>query len=138
MYWLHTTIPGGGPHVSVLWGLVRAEALYLYSQQKSVKARNLRLDHRVAVHLESGADVLIVYGELADLGRPENAAEVVRAFATKYDRPEEQEFLPGRNPVFDVLYRLEPERALAWNLPDTEASMRRWVATTAAKPRHAR
>ena len=35
-------------------------------------------------------------------------------------------FLPSSDPAFDVLYSLEPGRALLWSLPDTEASTRRW------------
>ncbi len=128
-YWLHTTDPRGAPQVSVVWGVVVVGALYHYSERKTVKARNLRHDPRVAVHLESGADVVVVYGLLADLGIPGAAGEVIEAFAAKYDGPDERPFLPGTNPDFDILYRLVPKRALLWSLPDTEASMRRWVAT---------
>jgi nitroimidazol reductase NimA-like FMN-containing flavoprotein (pyridoxamine 5'-phosphate oxidase superfamily) len=127
-YWLHTTGPAGAPQVTPVWGAVVEAHLYHYSLRSSVKARNLRQNPRVAVHLESGADVVIVYGTLTDVGRPAAADEVVRAFAAKYDRPDEQPFLPGANPIFDVLYRLVPRRALVWSLPDSEASMRTWVA----------
>ncbi len=126
-YWLHTTDPAGGPQVTPVWGAVVENRLYHYSLRRTVKARNLRHNSRVAVHLESGADVVIVYGTLADVGRPVPTSDVVRAFALKYDRPDERPFLPGTNPVFDVLYRLIPGRALLWSLPDSEASMRRWV-----------
>jgi nitroimidazol reductase NimA-like FMN-containing flavoprotein (pyridoxamine 5'-phosphate oxidase superfamily) len=127
-YWLHTTGPAGGPQVTPVWGAVVADGLYHYSLRSTIKARNLRQNPRVAVHLESGAEVVIVYGTLADLGRPEEADDIVREFAQKYDRPDEQPFLPGANSIFDVLYRLVPGRALIWSLPDSEASMRRWVA----------
>jgi nitroimidazol reductase NimA-like FMN-containing flavoprotein (pyridoxamine 5'-phosphate oxidase superfamily) len=127
-YWLHTTSPAGGPQVTPVWGAVVGGDLYHYSLRRTVKARNLRQNPGVAVHLESGADVVIVYGTLADVGRPQEATAVVQAFAAKYDQPQEQPFLPGADPAFDVLYRLRPERALVWSLPDSEASMRRWVA----------
>ncbi len=127
-YWLHTTGPTGSPQVTPVWGAVVGDRLYHYSLRSTVKAHNLRQNPRVGVHLESGADVVIVYGTLADVGRPEEATDVVQAFAGKYDRPEELPFLPGANPSFDVLYRLIPGRALVWSLPDSEASMRRWVA----------
>jgi Pyridoxamine 5'-phosphate oxidase len=128
-YWLHTTDPGGAPQVSVVWGVVVGGVLYHYSERRTVKARNLRRDPRVAVHLESGADVVIVHGVLADMGIPGETGEIVEAFAAKYDSPDERPFLPGSNPDFDILYRLMPRRALLWGLPDTEASMRRWVIT---------
>jgi hypothetical protein len=127
-YWLHTTDPAGGPQVTPVWGAVVENCLYHYSLRRTVKARNLRHNPRVAVHLESGADVVIVYGTLVDVGRPVSGSDVVQAFAEKYDRPHEQPFLPGANPDFDVLYRVIPGRALVWSLPDSEASMRRWAA----------
>jgi hypothetical protein len=127
-YWLHTTDPAGGPQVTPVWGAVVESRLYHYSLRRTIKARNLRNNPRVAVHLESGSNVVIVYGTLADVGRPVDTSEVVQAFADKYDRPHEQPFLPGaNNPEFDVLYQLIPGRALVWSLPDSDASMRRWV-----------
>jgi hypothetical protein len=125
-YWLHTTAESGHPHVTPVWGALVGEDLYHYSERSTVKARNLRTDPRVAVHLESGADVVIVYGSLTDLGSPATFPEVVDAFAAKYDAPAEQPFLPGSNPTFDVLYRLVARTALLWSLPDSEGSTRRW------------
>lgn len=133
-YWLHTTSPAGEPQVTPVWGALVDGHLYHYSLRRTIKARNLRRDPRVAVHLESGADVVIVYGTLADVGRPMEADDVVLAFARKYDQPQEQPFLPGANPDFDVLYRFLPARALVWALPDSEASMRRWVAPAPGGP----
>ncbi len=97
-YWLHTTSPAGLPQVTPVWGAVVDDHLYHYSLRSTVKARNLRQNEGVAVHLESGADVVIVYGTLADVGRPVDAATIVQAFAAKYDQPQEQPFLPGANP----------------------------------------
>ena len=45
-----------------VWGVVTGETLYLYGERSTVKARNLAIDPRVVIHLESGADVLIVRG----------------------------------------------------------------------------
>ncbi len=127
-YWLHTTDPSGAPQVTAVWGVAVDDVVYHYSERGTIKARNLRLNPRVGLHLESGADVVIVYGRLVDAGRPQDAREIMGAFAAKYDHADEQPWLPGSNPMFDVLYRLVPRRALVWALPDTEASMRRWVA----------
>lgn len=124
-YWLATVGARGAPHVAPVWGAVSAGALHLYSERSTVKARNLARDDRVSVHLESAEDVLIVSGRLVDLGQPRDWPSVLEAFAGKYDRPDDREYLPD-DPVFDVLYRLEPDRALAWRLSDYEASQRRW------------
>jgi Pyridoxamine 5'-phosphate oxidase len=127
-YWLHTTHPSGRPDASPVWGVVLDAVMYIYSERSTVKAKNVQLDPRVVVHLESGSDVVIVHGQLADLGRPDAYPGVVAAFDEKYDRPDELSFLPSSNPGFDVLYALQPQRALLWSLPDTEASTRRWRA----------
>jgi hypothetical protein len=128
LYWLHTTTSSGAPHAAPVWGAVVDERWYGYTTRRTAKARNLRQDPRVVIHLESGADVLIVSGALGDLGRPGGHPEVLAAFAAKYDQDWEQPFLPSRDPAFDVLYVLEPQRALLWTLPDSEASTRRWSA----------
>ena len=127
IYWLHTTGPTGAPQVTAVWAVVAGDRVYLYSARSTVKARNLERDPRVAIHLESGSDVVIVYGVLTDLGTPGDWPAVVDAFATKYDEPDDQPYLPGADPAFDVVYVLEPHRALLWTLPDSEASLRRWV-----------
>jgi hypothetical protein len=127
IYWLHTTCPSGAPQAAPVWGVVVDDSLYFYTERSTRKARNLTRDRRVLVHLESGADVVMVHGRLADLGRPADTPAVVDAFDAKYDEPWEKPFLPSRDPAFDVLYVLEPERAALWTLPDSSASTRRWA-----------
>ena len=128
IYWLHTTSPSGAPQASPVWGVVVDDSLYVYTERSTVKARNLARDQRVLVHLESGADVVIVHGRLVDLGRPADSPGVVDAFDAKYDEPWEKPFLPANDPAFDVLYVLRPARAALWTLPDSAASTRRWAA----------
>jgi hypothetical protein len=129
-YWVHTTNPSGAPDASPVWGVVVDEVLYVYTTRRTVKARNLAGDERVVVHLESGADVVIVHGRAVDVGRPQEHPAVLAAFDRKYDHPDDLPFLPSADPVFDVLYAVAPQRALLWSLPDTEASTRRWSAPT--------
>lgn len=124
--WIHTTGPYGVPNATPVWGVVIDGTFYVYTESHTRKARNLRENSRAVVHLESAEDVLIVHGHLDDLGHPGLHREVVSAFARKYDRPEEAPFLPSV-PIFDVLYALRARSALAWSLPDTEASTRRWL-----------
>jgi nitroimidazol reductase NimA-like FMN-containing flavoprotein (pyridoxamine 5'-phosphate oxidase superfamily) len=129
-YWLHTTGETGTPNATPVWGVVVQGVLYHYTESGTRKARNLVRNPRVAVHLESASDVVIVHGELEHLGHPGGRPEVVRALARKYHRPEELPFLPSTNAAFDVLYALRPKRAMTWCLPDTEASTRRWSKAT--------
>jgi hypothetical protein len=126
IYWLSTVARGGGPHVSPVWGVVVGEVWFGYSERHTVKARNLAADSRMSVHLAGGEDVLIVYGRLQDLGRPQVRPDVVAAFDAKYAGPEDRPFLPSTDPDFDVLYALEPRSALAWQLSDYDNTQRRW------------
>jgi len=130
-YWVHTTRPDGAPDASPVWGVVYHDTFYMYTFRSSAKARNLASDARLVVHLESGSEVTIVHGVAVDMGPPAEHPNIVKAFESKYSRPEEVPLLPSSDPVFDVLYSIEPHRALVWALPDSEASTRRW---TAARP----
>ena len=130
IYWVHTTGPTGAPNATPVWGAGLQGVFYFYTHSGTVKARNLEKNPLVAVHLESGADVVIVRGRFIYLGRPSQHPDIVELFEKKYDGPEERPFLPSSDPVFDVLYSLEPRRALTWTLPDTEASTRTWDASS--------
>ena len=127
-YWLGSTTASGAPHAAPVWGVVTGETLYLYSERSTVKARNLAADPRVVIHLESADDVLIVRGVAEDLGTPAMVPTVVAALAAKYTRPEDQQYLPDRDPDFNVVYALRPQSALAWRLDEYAASQRRWSA----------
>lgn len=125
-YWLGTTTPSGAPHAAPVWGVVTGQALYLYSERSTVKARNLAADPRVVVHLESGEDVVILRGVAEDVGTPMQVPSVVAALAAKYSSPQDQQYLPGNDPDFDVVYAIRPQSAMAWRLDDYAASQRRW------------
>lgn len=125
-YWLATVGASGTPHLTPVWGAVWAGGFHLYSERSSVKARNLARDDRVSINLENPEDVLIVTGRVEDLGRPQDTPASLEAFAAKYDRPDDRQYLPS-DPAFDVLYRLVPARALAWSLAEFDGSQRRWA-----------
>jgi hypothetical protein len=125
-YWLGTTMPSGAPHAAPVWGAVVAETLYLYSERRTVKARNVASNPQVVVHLESGEDVLIVRGSVQDLGRPSAVPDVVGALTAKYARAQDRQYLPDADPDFDVVFALRPTSAMAWKLDDYVGSQRRW------------
>lgn len=127
-YWLTTVNPDGAPHVAPVWGAVVSPTLHLYSERRTVKARNLTLEPRAVVHLESAEDVVIVHGVLEDIGAPAGVPDVLRALAEKYDGAQDAQYLPSNNPAFDIVYALRPRLALLWNLEDYEASQQRWSA----------
>jgi hypothetical protein len=53
-------------------------------------------------------------------------SQVVDALSLKYDVPGDDQYLTSADPAFDVLYLLQPERALLWELSDYDESQRRW------------
>jgi pyridoxamine 5'-phosphate oxidase-like protein len=127
-YWLGTVTPGGAPHAAPVWGAVHDGTLYLYTERRTAKARNLAASPRAVIHLESGEDVLIVHGTMTDAGPPAAVPHLVAALSAKYTRPGDRPFLPENDPDFDVVYALAPRTALAWRLDDWDGSQRRWAA----------
>lgn len=102
--------------------------LYLYSERRTVKARNLAADPRVAVHLESAEDVVIVRGTAEDLGTPAQVPELVMALSAKYTGERDRQYLPDGDPDFDIVYAINPQSAMMWHLADYEGSQRRWTS----------
>ena len=96
--------------------------MYLYSERRTVKARNLAADPRVVVHLESGEDVVIVRGTAEDLGAPAGVPEVVAALSSKYTGAGDQQYLPDADPDFDVVYAIRPQSAMMWRLAECKPS----------------
>ena len=118
----------GCPHAAPVWGVVSGGSLYLYSERRTVKARNLAADPRLVLHLESAEDVVIVRGTAQDMGTPAQVPEVVAALSAKYASDADRQYLPDADPSFDVVYAVRPQSAMTWRLADYEGSQRRWTA----------
>ena len=127
-YWLGTSNPDGSPHATPVWGVALDDRLYIYSERATVKARNLALDGRAVIHLESAEEVVIVHGHFDDIGPPGDTPEVVEALSSKYDAAEDARYLPSHDESFDVLYLLRPEKALLWSLSNYDHTQQRWAA----------
>jgi len=123
-YWLCTTTRSDAPHAAPV-GSGAGRHLFLYTERRTVKARNLAADPRLVVHLESAQDVLIVRGTAEDIGTPSQVPEVVAALSAKYPSEEDRQYLPAADPAFDVVYAIRPQSARMWRLPDFEGSQRR-------------
>jgi general stress protein 26 len=63
-YWVCSTRPDGRPHAAPVWGLWLNGGLVFSTDPSSRKAKNLRDNAAIAVHLESGDDVVIVEGRV--------------------------------------------------------------------------
>ena len=114
-YWLATTRPNGRPHVTPVWGVWVEGALYVSGIPTTRWARNLAANPTIAVHLESGDDVVIVEGTAADTVTDAALSErIVAAWNAKYGQ-----FAP--EPATDGIMQVLPRTARAWT--DTDEAL---------------
>lgn len=119
-YWIATASPTGQPHAVPVWGAWLDGAVYFSTAPSSRTARNLAANPAVAVHLESGEEVVALEGEAQPVTAmdAETFARLADAFAAKYDgyRPERPE----------GFYVVRPRVAYGWTLADFPRSVTRW------------
>jgi pyridoxine/pyridoxamine 5'-phosphate oxidase len=110
-YWVATA----GPHASPIWALWQDDDTLVFScDPTSRKARALAADPRIVVHLESGAEVVIVEGTAEQI---EPSAELMKAYSAKYG---------PTDPAVGNWYSVTPRRALAWREEDYPRSATRF------------
>jgi hypothetical protein len=118
-YWLATTCPDGRPHVTPVWGVWVNGALYFDGIPTARWARNLAANPALAVHLESGAEVVILDGIAEDLETDlDLAARIVEAWDAKYGRLHPK-------PADQGIFCLRPRTARAWRSFPEDAT--RWT-----------
>ena len=101
--WLATTRPDGRPHLVPIWFVWVNEAFYICTERKSVKARNLRLNPRACVALESGAQPILAECHASLIEQP-YPAEVTAAFFAKF------EWDITTDQQYNILIALHPQR----------------------------
>jgi hypothetical protein len=124
-YWVCTARPDGRPHVAPIWGLWRDGALHFGTDPASRKARNLAANPELAVHLESGDDVVILEGAVELTEDPALIASIWPAYGEKYAMP--QADLEQLAAMPSAIYRFRPRLAFAWlesSFPDTATRFR--------------
>ncbi len=121
-YWIATTQPDGRPHVVPIWGAWVEGSFYFGTDKLSVKARNIRRDNRVVIHLESGDDTVILEGRLV---KAQVSAELQKqiddAFVQKY------ELDPELDEDGALVYCLLPRKVMAWLESDYPATVTYWL-----------
>ncbi len=115
-YWISTTSPHGQPHATPVWGVWLDETFYFDGSPRTRRGRNLAANPAVAVHLESGADVVIIKGQV-QIQKPDPAlaARLAAAYAAKYA----PHYEPGPNTWDNEgIYVVRPRVVFAWaNFP---------------------
>jgi nitroimidazol reductase NimA-like FMN-containing flavoprotein (pyridoxamine 5'-phosphate oxidase superfamily) len=108
-YWLATLSPRQQPHVTPVWGVWVEGALYFDGIPTARWARNIAANPAIAVHLESGIQVVILEGLAEDVVTDAAVSEaVIKSWNAKYGR-----LLP--EPDTEGIFRLQPRTARAWS-----------------------
>ena len=113
-YWVCTVRPDGRPHVTPVWGVWIDDVLYIEGSLETRRAQNLRANPAVAVHLESGTDVVIIEGEAREVPKPDSA--LGQRLSEKYrDKYAAMGYAPGPD-AWDNggLFAVHPKTVLAW------------------------
>lgn len=120
-YWFATVRPDGRPSTSPVWGIWHEGALYFDGSDQSRRMKNIAANPRVAVHLESGDNVVILEGSAATVGPPpprDLAERLAGLYAQKYEKfsyaPAPDQWDEGG------LYVLRPKIALGWTLQNMD------------------
>ena len=124
-YWICTATPERGPHAMPVWGVWVDGRLWFSTGARTVKARDLAADPRVAVHLESASDLVTLRGTAAPVPAGGRPAEVEAAYAAKYAMPRSGEpasITMDDSPVFAVVPRI----GHSWFEPVFAETMTRW------------
>ncbi len=123
-YWLATTRPDGRPHVVPRWGVWLSGRFYYDGAPTTRHVINLASNPACALHLESGAQAVIVEGVSEPTrAHPDGLGTLLAAAFGKYHDAGYQPG-PGSWAAEDGggLRMLTPQRAIAWFTFPTDAT----------------
>ncbi len=117
-YWIATTRPSGRAHSVPVWGVWTDDAFWFFTTTESLTGRNLAQQAYAEVHLESGDDVVLLFGEFEIVSSTD---AVLQDYQNKYGLFDEN-VVNDETPV----YRLKLDKAIAWREQDFPNSATRW------------
>jgi len=118
-YWICSISPEGQPHALPVWGVWFEDHLYFVTKRASKKARNLLVNPKVAIHLESGDDVISFQGMVEEVGDPTRLTQIAAVYATKYNG--DVIYLD-----LEVVFELLPKIAFTWLESNYHQTATRW------------
>lgn len=102
--WLATVRPNQTPHLVPVWFVWHDDKAYICTGRRSVKARNIAANARVAFALEDGNDPIVVEADAIII---ENAPpEIAARFQEKY------EWDIGNDSTYDAVIEITPRRVV--------------------------
>jgi general stress protein 26 len=116
-YWICSTRSDGRPHAMPVWGIYVDNAVVFSTAPSTLKAKNMKRNPAIIVHLESGDELVVLEGnvEMIKLNKP-----IDDAYNAKYKM--RLSSFPG--PA--AIYALKPKVVLAWREKDFPTSATRW------------
>jgi len=111
VYWTSTVDSGCRPHATPVDGVWMDDRLYFGGSPETRRNRNLARNQAVCVHLESGSDVLILHGEVGELGEADRelAQRLADASNEKYGYGAKAgDYLAGGT------FSFKPQKVIAW------------------------
>lgn len=120
-YWVVTVRPDGRPHAMPVWGVWMDGAFYFGTAPDSRKARNLLADPRACVHLESGDEVVVLEGVMAEVTATGDLRRIGEALSAKYGIEMDMTEMGA------VVHRMVPAVAFGWTESSFPQNATRWV-----------
>jgi PPOX class probable F420-dependent enzyme len=119
-YWIATIGRDGNPHVTPIWGVWLGDAVCFGTDRDSVKGRNIARNPEIAIHLESGDDVVIMYGTVEAIIDQSALNDLVSAYDAKYSIKLD----PSDDATALLAFR--SQKVLAWRESDFPNTATRW------------
>jgi nitroimidazol reductase NimA-like FMN-containing flavoprotein (pyridoxamine 5'-phosphate oxidase superfamily) len=121
VYWVTTVDPSCNPHATPVDGVWLDDRLYFGGSQETRRNRNLARNPAVCVHLESGSDVVILFGEVQEFNGEDHqlSQRLADASNEKYgygSKPEDY--------AVGGTFAFSPRKVIAWKTLFKDAT--RW------------
>jgi PPOX class probable F420-dependent enzyme len=121
-YWLATVWPDGRPHVTPVWGVWLADAVWFSAGDRSRKTRNLAHDPRAVITTDNPLEPVVVEGQVDRVAEPGAIQDFTDAVNVKYESDYSVDFFTE-----NACFRLRPRRAFGLTEADFVGSPTRWV-----------
>jgi hypothetical protein len=118
-YWICSVSPDGYPHALPVWGVWVENQLYFVTKRASKKGRNLLSNPKVAVHLESGDDVVSFQGRVVEVVDEHSLSKVAAIYSEKYTGDQ-------INLAIEVVFKLVARLAFTWLERNYHETATRW------------
>ncbi|HXF63996.1 MAG TPA: pyridoxamine 5'-phosphate oxidase family protein [Caldilineaceae bacterium] len=106
--WFSTVRPDGRAHLAPIWHVWHGGRLYVVTQERSVRARNIAHNPAVSIALPDPMNVLILEGTARPA--PERRDEIRPLFQAKYN------WDISTDTEYDLILEVTPVKLMAWGV----------------------